>query len=671
MGSADLIKSLRGRPAFAAPRQLLRLGIYVFAPDVLGRQLVALAVCICLRRLFWRFRRLSRKVCRKLLCVVSERFRRIEKLRTRRGTCTDYDGFRKIGEQLDTLQGLDKWKEEDTCPYYDADLLKQRTAKYGHLKAIGDVEGCMFALRGELLRKHFGTTNPALFEVTNTGTKRIVEGYVQAICDSMSWVAFSHRESVFGGADTSNLTIADKLTFFSEIAQSFGRTALVLSGGASLGIYHFGVVKALHLNGLLPRILSGTSAGSIACGAVGVRTDEELQEMWQTDFAWESRFNLNFFSGPDFLRFVRRKGSELYSTENLGKALRDDIGEWTFLEAFDRTGRICNITVSGMPGNTRYPMLLNYLTSPHVLVWSASLASCALPGVFEPQELLEKDRHGNIVPYVTPGLKWQDGSMQSDLPLTRLSELFNANFFIVSQVNPQARIITGGGIGSARGPVFRTAQFLRRQVKQYLLSIAELGLGTAGRRVHPWLRPVGYTPIGLIVQEYEGDVTIYNGGGLLDLPKVLDNPSGQTVRRYTAASENATWWHIPQIQNACASELVMDEITRELRAELAGTSNLQKSSSSCSLLDRMAQAPSVVKKMVRTHSMRSGTGDINASAFERALGVRRATFSSTVDKPLQSGRFASGRLMASNQSVLSLLATCGGEDSDGEATFAG
>ena len=49
----------------------------------------------------------------------------------------------------------------------------------------------------------------------------------------------------------------------------------MLSGGAALGFYHVGVVKALLNNGLLPRVLSGASAGSIVCAMVGTRTDEE------------------------------------------------------------------------------------------------------------------------------------------------------------------------------------------------------------------------------------------------------------------------------------------------------------------------------------------------------------------------------------------------------------
>lgn len=66
---------------------------------------------------------------------------------------------------------------------------------------------------------------------------------------------------------------------------------------------------------------------------------------------------------------------------------------------YEKTGRIINITVTPS-NNTDYPSLLNYLTAPHVLVWSAALASCAIPGVFAPVELIAKDKQGVLRPYV-------------------------------------------------------------------------------------------------------------------------------------------------------------------------------------------------------------------------------------------------------------------------------
>lgn len=45
-----------------------------------------------------------------------------------------------------------------------------------------------------------------------------------------------------------------------------------------VGFYHVGVVKALMENNLMPRVIGGSSAGSIVCAIVGTRTDEECQE---------------------------------------------------------------------------------------------------------------------------------------------------------------------------------------------------------------------------------------------------------------------------------------------------------------------------------------------------------------------------------------------------------
>ena len=42
-----------------------------------------------------------------------------------------------------------------------------------------------------------------------------------------------------------------------------------LSGGAYLGYYHVGVIKALWSQNLMPRVISGASAGSIITALIG------------------------------------------------------------------------------------------------------------------------------------------------------------------------------------------------------------------------------------------------------------------------------------------------------------------------------------------------------------------------------------------------------------------
>jgi predicted acylesterase/phospholipase RssA len=61
----------------------------------------------------------------------------------------------------------------------------------------------------------------------------------------------------------SRFSLQKKLEYFAETRHSYGRTALLLSGGATFGRFHIGVVKALYEQDLLPRIVCGSSVGSI------------------------------------------------------------------------------------------------------------------------------------------------------------------------------------------------------------------------------------------------------------------------------------------------------------------------------------------------------------------------------------------------------------------------
>jgi len=79
---------------------------------------------------------------------------------------------------------------------------------------------------------------------------------------------------------------------------------------------------------------------------------------------------------------------------------------------------------------------LNYLTAPNILIWSAAVASCSIPLYFQAVELYCKNERNEIVPYVSGGRKFVDGSLGADLPRQKVSEFFNVNSFLVSQTNP-------------------------------------------------------------------------------------------------------------------------------------------------------------------------------------------------------------------------------------------
>jgi predicted acylesterase/phospholipase RssA len=95
--------------------------------------------------------------------------------------------------------------------------------------------------------------------------------------------------------------------------------------------------------------------------------------------------------------FVDKTSILRLDTDHLKHVFIQNIGLQTFQEAFDRTGRIINITVS--PNNSYDPpRLLNYLTAPHVCIWSAAVASCAIPGVFDSISLVCKEPSGEFYP---------------------------------------------------------------------------------------------------------------------------------------------------------------------------------------------------------------------------------------------------------------------------------
>lgn len=101
--------------------------------------------------------------------------------------------------------------------------------------------------------------------------------------------------------------------------------------------------------------------------------------------------------GASVLNYVRT--GAMHDVTFFQKRLRAILGDITFQDAYDRSGgRMLCVAVCATREGER-PRLLNYLTAPHLIVWSAVAASCAFPGLFAPQPLLAKSRCGSLVPW--------------------------------------------------------------------------------------------------------------------------------------------------------------------------------------------------------------------------------------------------------------------------------
>jgi hypothetical protein len=113
-----------------------------------------------------------------------------------------------------------------------------------------------------------------------------------------------------------------------------------------------------------------------------------------------------------------------------------------------------------------------------VVIWSAVLASSAIPCVLEPMTLYAKDAQGLVTPYFGFGKCWSDGTIKNDLPMTQLAEMFNVNYFIVSQCNPHIVPFFFHHRGASGNPASRRfgSQF-RGQCFSFVMCVLVLSCG--------------------------------------------------------------------------------------------------------------------------------------------------------------------------------------------------
>ncbi len=270
----------------------------------------------------------------------------------------------KAAQQLDRIEGLDAWKNLNESVDYDYRKIIKDLWELRRKFDARDVYGLMWYIRSSVSRSMVGITSHKLYGTLRTGTKQLIEDFLDELTRALQLIAVDNT-----------IMIDEKMAFFNETRHAFGRSALLLSGGATLGLYHTGVVKALHECRLLPRVISGSSVGSIIAAMVGTRTDKELAELFDSE---NPQFDLSFFSPETVASKIRRlrRDGNLLDIKDLAKAVRSNVPGLTFREAYDRTNRILNIVVTpaASAGNMDQARLLNYLTAPNVLVWSAALA---------------------------------------------------------------------------------------------------------------------------------------------------------------------------------------------------------------------------------------------------------------------------------------------------------
>jgi len=435
----------------------------------------------------------------------------------------DYVTWREIATELDRLEGAEAWKQDEASDDYDHLLIHERLSLMRQLRAVGDARQLAFHLAESLHGNLGNTANPALYVFARIGTKQLIHDYVAEAAQCLNWIC-----------DTPNVdfSLDEKMLFFKRTGTSFGRSALLLSGGATLGMFHLGVIRALWDQRLLPRVISGSSAGAIIAAVVGTRTDEEIPSIFEA-----GSFNLHAFESVGLTRLMR--GGTLMDPARLEECISCNVHAGSFQEAFERTRRIIGITVSPAEPNQQ-PRLLNYLTAPHAVIRRAVLASCAIPGVFPPVMLEALDYSGEAVPYMR-SKRWVDGTLSNDLPLLRLARLHNVNHYIVSQTNPHVAPFMSEDNPRQRG-LYKFATEMARVASRDVLKVTRDHFGGTGTmRIVDFLNEV-------MQQRYSGDVSIFPRHSPQQLLRMLSNPTAEEIDAFMVEGERATWPKIERIR---------------------------------------------------------------------------------------------------------------------------
>ena len=358
------------------------------------------------------------------------------------------------------------------------------------------------------------------------------------------------------------------MEFFAETRHSYGRTALFLSGGAHFGKYHFGVLKALYEQDLFPRVIAGSSAGALVAACICGHKYSEVWKVFCEDYNAMTTHALHW-KFPNYWEAFKmlRQGKSILDNNALKEACYRFCKDMTFLEIYEQNKWNLNITVTDgvRQGDSK---LLNYLTAPNIVVWSAVVASCAIPGFYDSVELMIKTEKGDLKPYYMSKLKGNfkfiDGSVACDLPMNRMSELFNINTFIVSQVNPHvAPFISSDGFSHDKSRLRRrlfvkARNLMGNEIQHWITQLTYLGL------FPEYVQGIA----DLVMQTYRGHVTIAPRPTLYDYKRLIEDVEPSNFHLSLQHTYSQTIQRISHIRSLFGIEREFDRYYMRLKNKL-------------------------------------------------------------------------------------------------------
>lgn len=475
--------------------------------------------------------------------------------------------------KLDELQGKNEWKCTEELELYDYKLVRRHLEDMRAARELGNIKYLLYLIRTRWVRNLGNMGSIALYRHLFVGTKILIEEYISECQRCLEYLLSS-------GASQGDLDDRYLLGMLVQTRKNIGRTALVLSGGLTFGIFHLGVLLALTEANLLPRIISGSSAGSIMALILCCHDPADTIEMLKniTLYRFDIFGDLSHPNPEDsklrnLLNIVSHfiKYGTFFDTLGLKQTIIHFVGDLTFREAYNRTGKILNVSVT--PGLIHEQLtLLNYLTAPNCLVWLVVCALCLLPGVFPLTTIYEKNlKTGEIQEWNNDLLsKYVDGSVDNDLPISRLSEMFNVDHIIAVQVNPHVAPVLNLSVSSVGGEIenetlYKLKRFLNNaydfvalEAIHYFQVLSELEI----------YKNLSNKAIAVLSQQYIGDITIFPEFSASDFAQVFTNPTPKFMIDFIVRGARAAWPKLTVINNHCSVEFALDKAIIELRGRI-------------------------------------------------------------------------------------------------------
>jgi len=516
---------------------------------------------------------------------------------------------------------------------YDEAFVQGKLSELQQRRMEGSVQEIIFSLRADLSRNLGNMCNPQL-HIRRQQIPRLIHEYQNEVRHHLHAICEMNPEE---------FTLEEKLTCMIETRQNFGRTALVFSGHVAFGTFHTSVFRTLVEHQVLPSIVVGVNVGAIVSSFATTRTSAELQYFFDHP-APPMQFYEKMCAAYVAAYRLSTQDASTYEIEKLQQSMQDLIGDLTFEEAFELSGRVLGISIPACRLGNQPSQFLNYLTSPHVVIWSAVAVSCAPPvGLLTFPELMIKNRAGEIVHYLPPTKMTAatrqgcNASLETELPLQKLRELFNVNHFIISQSSPYIAPIlhlkeTIQAHGGLRGKLAKMAEI---EVKHWCSQLADLGIEMGG-----------FTS--LYAQNWEADINIVLPMGFSQVISATvshaEGPSPDELRKTAMAGRHCVWAKLSAIQASCGIELMLDDCIFEL--------------------NRRSQAPMDANRedehmvLDEAYSPTTGQSEIHMGWPKAATDTINTINEDDMHEHVWSHRYLAGSEAASEDYLLDLLCSC-------------